>query len=73
MKTTTKEVFESDNWVIISIMQGYNNKVRIDAKRRFRIPDTDHFFSEWCTEKYANSLALENYGKNIFDFNCMKY
>lgn len=73
MKTSVKEVFESDNWIITKILQGLNNKVRIDAKRRFNKADQPNFFSEWVSLKYANQLARENYGKNVNDFNCFQY
>jgi len=73
MKTTVKEVFESDNWIITSILQGFDGAVRINARRRNHIADKPHFFSEWCTEKYANSLAVENYGKKVNEFSTYKY
>jgi len=73
MKTTIKEVFESNNWIITKIIQGYNGKVRIDAKTRFHVPDEDNFFSNWCSRDYAERLARDNYGKNVSDFSCYKY
>jgi L-cysteine desulfidase len=72
-KTTIKEVFESDSWIITEIMQGHNNLVRVSAKRRFPKNNLSSFYNEWCTEKYANTLARENYGKNINDFGTYKY
>jgi len=72
MKKSIKEVFEGD-WIITKISQGYNGVVRIDAKRRHHIADEKIFFSEWCTEKYANRLSQDNYGKNVSDFSCYSY
>lgn len=72
MKTSIKEVFESDMWIITAIHQGHNKMVRIDAKRRFPKADHSSFMSEWCTENYANKLALENYGKKVHDFSNYK-
>lgn len=69
MKTTIKEVFESDNWIITKITQGYNNTVRIDAKTRNWIADENNFFSNWCSRDYAEKLARDNYGKVINEFN----
>lgn len=71
--TTIKEVFESDNWMITEILQGFGGNVRINAKRRFHVADKSSFFSGWCTEKYANKLAVENYGKKVTDFATYKY
>jgi len=68
-----KQAFTDGNVIITSIHQGYNKRVRIDAKTRHRIPDTNNFFSEWCSEKYANQLALENYGKKLNEFKNYKY
>lgn len=72
-KTTIKEVFENDNWIIVSVMQGLSKCVRIDAKRRFPVCDKSNFFSIWSSASYANRLARENYSKNLNDFNCYKY
>lgn len=73
MKVSIKEVFESDGWIITAIHQGYSGMVRVDAKRRFPKPDHSSFMSEWCTEKYANILAKENYNKKVNKFSCYKY
>ena len=70
---STREVFESGNVIITAIHQGHNKTVRIDAKTRNRIPDANNFFSKWVSEKYANKLALENYGKKLNEFNTYKY
>ena len=35
MKTTIKEVFESNNWKITRILQGYHGAVRVDAKHAY--------------------------------------
>ena len=51
MKYTIKDVIENDYvWIITKVMQGYNGKIRIDAKTRFHISDESNFFSEWCTK-----------------------
>jgi len=73
MKTTIKEIFTSNNWIITGILQGYSGMVRIDAQRRYPVADKPTFFSNWCTEKYANRLAVENYGKRIKEFINYKY
>jgi hypothetical protein len=64
-----KQVFESDNVILTKVLQGRNGIVRIDAKTRFRVPDMDNNFSEWCTEKYASKL----YGKPISQSPVYKY
>ncbi len=69
-KITLKEVFESDNWMITKIIQGYSKSNRVDAKRRFPIADKNNFFSEWGKKNYLNKLAQENYGKKINEFSC---
>ena len=68
-----KQCFESDNVIITAIHQGSNKNVRIDAKTRNRVPDKDNFFSRWTTEKYANKLSLESYGKKVNEMNIYKY
>lgn len=67
-----KEVFEGDV-KIIKILQGSHHKVRIDAKTRFYESDKENFFSKWVTEKYANQLALENFGKKVNEFSVYQY
>ena len=62
MKTTAKEVLESDNWIIIKISLGLKKNVRIDARTRFHIADGKNSYSEWISVAYANKL----YGKSIF-------
>lgn len=71
MKTTIKEVFES--WIITEIMQGCGGEVRVSAKRRYRVSDENNFFFGWCSEKYANVLAVENYGKKVNEFSTYRY
>jgi hypothetical protein len=58
-KVSTKEVLQSDGWIITKVMQGYNGKVRIDAKRRFHKDDSQNLFCEWVTLKYANRCRRE--------------
>jgi hypothetical protein len=73
MKTSIKTIFESNNWVITSVLQGRNGIVRIDAKTRNRIADGENHFSAWCSEKYANRLAADFYSKKVSDFSCYRY
>jgi len=68
-----KDAFENSSVIITSIMQGHNKTVRIDAKTRFYKPDMDNFFSKWCSEKYANRLAVDNYGKSLSEMRAYKY
>ena len=72
MKVSVKEVFESDLWIIIKVISGLSNNVRIDAKRRYPIADQSSFFSEWVKMDYASKLSRANYGKNISEFNCFE-
>ena len=69
---SVKEAFEGNN-IIIKILQGYNGVVLVDAKSRNWKPDMENFFSKWCTEKYADRLAMENYGKKVRDFRVYSY
>lgn len=71
-KVTLKEIFENDNWIITSILQGHNGQRRVSAKRRFPIADVSSFFCEWGSEKYLNKLSVENYWKKLSEFNCYK-
>ena len=73
MKTTIKEVFQHENWVLKGITQGYNGRVRIDAKTRRWIPDEINFFSRWCSQEYAESLAKEYYGRKLEEITNFKY
>jgi hypothetical protein len=73
MKTTIKTIFESDNWIITNISQGCGGKVRIDAKTRFYKADQSNQFSEWCSEKYANRISIENYGKKVNELRAYSY
>jgi hypothetical protein len=73
MTTTIKTIFESNNWMITNIMQGRNGLVRINAKTRNRIADGESFFSEWCSEKYANRLSSKKYGKKVHELNIYSY
>lgn len=61
MKTTIKEVFESDNWQITRIIQGFDKQVRIDASKKY----SNEKISKWCSLSYANMLCRKNKGKNI--------
>jgi hypothetical protein len=72
MKTSIKQVFESDNWIITKIMQGLGT-YRIDAKRRHPIADEKNFFSEWGSKTYVERLSKENYGKSPSEFSCFHY
>lgn len=66
MKYTIKNVIENDYvWIITKVMQGYNGKIRIDAKTRFHIADESNFFSEWCTKKYADNIYMNKWEKKI--------
>lgn len=71
--TTTKRAFEIGN--ITKIMQGHKKTVRIDAVARNyqEHPDTNRFFSKWVSEKYANRLCQEFYGKNVNQMNTYRY
>lgn len=68
-----KEIFENDCIIITNIMQGLEGMVRIDAKRRFHKPDSKNRFSEWCSRRYADKLAIEHYGKQLNDFSCYSF
>lgn len=66
MKHTIKDVIEKDYaWIITKVMQGYDGKIRIDAKTRFHIADKSNFFSEWRTKKYADNIYMNKWGKKI--------
>lgn len=67
MKTSIKEVLTNctGSWIITKVMQGYGGKVRIDAKRRFYKPDSQNFFSEWCSRKYADSIMMAEHGRKL--------
>lgn len=71
MKTSFKEVFRSEDWRIIEI-RGSMKTHRINAKRRFPIPDKSNFFSEWGNTEYLEKLARLHYGKKLEDFKCYK-
>ena len=66
---TIKQIFEDQDILITKILQGRDKMVRIDAKTRFRRADEDNFFSKWVTEKYANKLSVERYGKKVSELN----
>jgi hypothetical protein len=70
---SVKDAFESGNVIITNIMQGYGQRVRVDAKTRFHKPDMDNRLSEWVSEKYANKLAMENYGKKVNELSVYRY
>ena len=70
--TSLREIFESDNWIITEILQGYDNRLRVKAKKRFA-NDANPFFCEWGSLTYLNKLAVENYGKKVNQFNTFKY
>jgi hypothetical protein len=70
---SVKEAFESDNVIITRISQGLRNNVRIDAKTRFHVADSDNLFSEWVSINYANRLAKEKYGKKVSELNSFVY
>jgi len=67
-----KEAFEGNN-IITKVMTGLNGKVRIDAKTRFHQADMDNFFSEWCTEKYADKLSKDRNGCKVRQLNCTQH
>lgn len=52
-KVRAKEVLQGD-WIITDVHQGYNNQIRIKAKRRFHRADEQNFYCDWVTLKYAN-------------------
>ncbi len=66
---TLSEVFRSGNWIITKISQGNGGVLRVDAKRRYRIADKEHFFSRYGSAKYINSLSHEYYGKAVDKLN----
>ncbi len=68
-----KIVFESDNWIITKILQGFNNQIRIDGKTRFYQSDGINRFSKWGKRSYLESLSKLNYNKSLTDFNCYEY
>lgn len=70
---SVKQAFESDNVIITKVLQGLNGMVRIDAKTRFHQADKDNFFSEWVTEKYANKLSIERFGKKVSELKAYEY
>ena len=72
MKTSFKKIFESDNWIIIEILQG-TGQHRINAKKRFPAPDENSYFSRWGKTSYLEKLARENYGKKLSEFTTYKY
>ena len=76
-KITLQEVFRSDNWIITKISQGgYNSnakRCRVDAKRRFRIADTEHFFSQYGSRKYLEQLSQEHKGTALSNMNAFEY
>lgn len=57
-KITLKEVMQG-GWIIEKVMQGYNGKVRISARRRFLRSDENNRYQEWVTLSYANRLRKE--------------
>lgn len=57
MKITIKEVLTSDNWIVTKILQGYNGRIRIDARRRFHKADEQNHYSEWTTDLYYKQLT----------------
>ena len=73
MKTSAKQVFESDNWIITKISQGNRNNVRIDAKRRYQVADMPSFFSEWISRPYAERLSAMKYNRQINELSCYSY
>ena len=72
---SVKQVFEDrgHSIIITNIMQGTSKSVRIDARTRHHVADADNSFSEWVSEKYANRLAIDNYGKKLSEFNSYTY
>ena len=61
MKTTIKEVItNSHEWQITKLLQGNNNRIRLDAKRRSPIADGVNSFSEWGNIHYVNQLRIDN-------------
>lgn len=72
MKPSLKKIFESDNWIITKIHNGLNS-YRVDAKRRFHVPDESDFFSKWASIDYINRLAMKYYGKKANKFNSFRY
>lgn len=72
MKPSLKQVFESDSWIITQVMEGRNQQVRVDARRRFPEPVQGSFFSGWGASSYINCLSRANYGKNIEQLNTFR-
>ncbi|PXV66832.1 hypothetical protein CLV62_10493 [Dysgonomonas alginatilytica] len=72
-KISIKAVINSDNWIITKIIRGYNGVIRINAKTRFYIADSNNLFCEWCSEKYADALCKAKYGKKASELNAFRY
>lgn len=74
-KVSAKEVLTSNGnkWIITKVLQGYNEKIRIDAKTRFHIPDEANFFSKWISKNYANRIRREEGLKPVNELNCFHY
>ncbi len=72
MKTSLKEVFASDNWIITKVMQG-TGQYRVDARRRFPVADESSFFSQWGKKSYIDRLVKDRFGKKTSDLNSFQY
>lgn len=74
-KVSAKEVLTSNGnkWIITKVLQGYNGKIRIDAKTRFYIPDEANFFSKWVSKTYADRIRQEEGLKPVNELNCFQY
>lgn len=58
-RVTLRDVIFSDKWRIVNALQGSDNRVRIDATRRFCIMDGQNYYSEWHSIDYVNRLRAE--------------
>ena len=70
---SVRQAIESDIVIITKVLQGFNGKVRIDARTRFHVADANNFFSEWVSFKYANRLYREKYGVSLTQHPNFKY
>lgn len=66
--TTLKEIFQSDDWIITSFLNGFDGRIRITAKRRHSVADKPRTFSKWGSLGYVNRLFSERFGKKISNF-----
>ena len=73
MEPTFKTITTSDNWIIEKALQGSNNRVRIDARTRYHIPDGINRYSEWLSIDYVNRIRRQNGLCRIQESNAWHY